>query len=216
MKQNNTLRAMVSVIALVSVSACVPSAAQYSGAANEKRNEVRMVRLTHVVDVSGDGALSAGAAASLDMFLSENGVGYGDSLSLDAGDEAAGNQDRDAISSQLRRHGLLLGSQPTIAGVMPSEGTIVLVVDRYLLTTPNCSDWSMKSKPNYANAESSSFGCTTQSILGQMVANPRDLIQGQDEDGPNGSAASNAVEIYVGTAGTGTGSGSGTGIGGSN
>ena len=216
MKQNNALRAMVSVIALVSVSACVPSAAQYSGAANEKRNEVRMVRLTHVVDVSGNDALSADAAASLDLFLSENGVGYGDSLSLDAGDEAAGEQDRTAIAGQLRRRGLLLSNQATIAGTMPSEGTIVLVVDRYLLTTPNCNDWSMKSKPNYANAESTSFGCTTRSILGQMVANPRDLIQGQDEDGPNGAAASNAVKTYVGTAGTGSGSGSGTGIGGSN
>lgn len=205
MRKNNTLRAMVSIIALVSVSACVPSAAQYSGAANEKRNEVRMVRLTHVVDVAGDSELSAGAAASLDLFLRENGVGYGDSLSLDAGDEAAGDQDHGAIASQLRKHGLLLGNQPTIAGVMPAEGTIVLVVDRYLLTTPNCNDWTMNSKPNYANAESSSFGCTTRSMLGQMVANPRDLVQGQDEDGPNGSAASNAVETYVTGAGTGTG-----------
>lgn len=207
MKQNNTLRAMVSVIALVSVSACVPSAAQYSGAANEKRNEVRMVRLTHVVDVSGNGALSADAAASLDLFLNENGVGYGDSFSLDAGDEAAGEQDRTAIAGQLRRHGLLLGNHTTIAGAMPAEGTIVLVVDRYLLTTPNCGDWSMQSKPNYANAESSGFGCTTRSILGQMVANPRDLVQGQEEDGPNGAAASNAVEAYLGSAGTGTGTG---------
>lgn len=205
MKQNNTIRALVSVIALVSVSACVPSAAQYSGAANEKRNEVRMVRLTHAVDVSDNGQLSSAAAASLDLFLSENSVGYGDSLSLDAGDMPAGDLDRGAISNQLRSHGLLLSSQQTIAGAMPAEGTIVLVVDRYVVTTPNCNDWSMSSKPNYANAESAGFGCSSRSILGLMVANPRDLVQGQEDDGPNASAAGKAIKSYTGGAGATSG-----------
>lgn len=205
MRHNHTIRAMVSVIALVSVSACIPSAAQYSGAANEKRNEVRMVRLTHVVDMAGDNQLNADAAAGLDLFLSENGIGYGDSLSLDAGDNPAGDNQRAAISNHLRGHGLLLGNHQTIAGAMPAAGTIVLVVDRYVVTTPNCNDWSMNSKPNYANAESSAFGCSTRAILGQMVANPRDLVQGQEDDGPNASAAGNAVGSYVDGAGTGSG-----------
>ncbi len=205
MRQHNTIRALVSVMALLSVSACIPSAAQYSGAANEKRNEVRMVRLTHAVDVAGGKKLGVAAAAELDLFLNENSIGYGDSLSLDAGDGPAGDDDRAAIAKHLRGHGLLLGNQQTIAGAMPVAGTIVLVVDRYVVTTPNCSDWSMKSKPNYANAETSAFGCSTRAILGQMVANPRDLVQGQIDDGPNASAASNAVGSYVDGAGTGSG-----------
>jgi pilus assembly protein CpaD len=208
MKQNHTIRALVSVIALVSVSACVPSAAQYSGAANEKRNEVRMVRLTHAVEVAGGSKLGVNAAAGLDLFLAENSIGYGDSLSLDAGDEPAGDNDRAAIANHLRGRGLLLGNQQTIAGVMPAAGTIVLVVDRYVVTTPNCNDWSNKSKPNYANAESAAFGCSTRAILGQMVANPRDLVRGQEDDGPNAAAATNAVGSYVDGAGTGSGGGS--------
>lgn len=209
MKNNNALRAtvkvVVSAIALVSVSACVPSEAQYSGAASEKRNEVRMVRLTHSIEVSDTRYLSAEAITGLDRFIVENRVGYGDTLSLDAGDAAAGDKDRKAIRSQLLKNGLRLDPNPTIAGALPAEGTVVLVVDRYVVTTPNCSDWSMKSKPNYANAPSPNFGCTSRAILGQMVANPRDLIQGQEYDGPDGSAAANAVETYLNSAGSGSG-----------
>lgn len=200
MNRNHTIRAtlkvVVSAIALASVSACIPSAAQYSGAANEKRNEVRMVRLTHTVQVSDSRYLSEEAITALDRFIDEHRVGYGDTLSLDAGDEAAGENDRKAIRSQLLKHGLRLEKNPTIAGALPAEGTVVLVIDRYVVTTPNCSDWSMKSKPNYANAPSPNFGCTTRAILGQMVANPRDLIQGEEYDGPDGSAANRAVEAY--------------------
>ena len=209
MKKNSTVRAtmnvLVSAIALVSVSACVPSEAQYSGAASEKRNEVRMVRLTHTVEVYDKRYLSAEAIAGLDRFISENRVGYGDTLSLDAGDEAAGEKGRKVIRSLLLKRGLRLDPNPTIAGALPADGTVVLVVDRYVVTTPNCSDWSMKSKPNYANAPSPNFGCTTRALLGQMVANPRDLIQGEEYTGPESSAATNAVETYLNRAGTGSG-----------
>lgn len=198
-----TMNVVVSTIALVSVSACVPSAAQYSGAAAEKRNEVRMVRLTHTVQVSDTRFLSDESITALDQFITENRVGYGDSLSLDAGDEAANETDRKAIRSQLLKHGLRLGKNPTIAGAVPASGTVVLVVDRYVVTTPNCGDWSMKSKPNYANAQSPNFGCTSRAILGQMVANPRDLVQGEEYDGPEGSAAAKAVEAYRNSAGSG-------------
>lgn len=209
MKKNHifraAMRAVVSTVALVSVSACVPSAAQYSGAAAEKRNEVRMVRLTHVVQVSETRFLSDGAITALDRFIAENRLGYGDTLSLDAGDEAASETDRKAIRSQLLKHGLRLDKNQTIAGPLPAGGTVILVVDRYVVTTPNCSDWSMKSRPNYANAQSPGFGCTSRAILGQMVANPRDLVQGEEYDGPEGSAAGKAVEAYRNSTGSSSG-----------
>ena len=49
------------------------------------------------------------------------------------------------------------------------------------LVPPDCPDWRMSSSHNYSNQSSANFGCATEVNLGQMVADPRDLIRGTGE-----------------------------------
>jgi pilus biogenesis lipoprotein CpaD len=56
---------------------------------------------------------------------------------------------------------------------------IELVMERYLVTLPPCPDWSRQSGTDFSNQPYSNFGCATQSNLGLMVAEPKDLVRGR-------------------------------------
>jgi pilus biogenesis lipoprotein CpaD len=57
---------------------------------------------------------------------------------------------------------------------------VEVVLERYLVTLPPCPDWSRQSGTDFANLPHSNFGCATQTNLGLMVAEPRDLVRGRD------------------------------------
>ncbi|MEZ5932173.1 MAG: CpaD family pilus assembly lipoprotein [Alphaproteobacteria bacterium] len=57
---------------------------------------------------------------------------------------------------------------------------VEIVLERYLVTPPACPDWSRRSGVDFANNPHSNFGCATQSNLGLMIANPRDLVRGRE------------------------------------
>jgi len=72
---------------------------------------------------------------------------------------------------------------PTVAGSGPESWQqnrrVELVLERYLVTLPPCPDWSRQSGTDFANLPHSNFGCATQTNLGLMVAEPRDLVSGR-------------------------------------
>lgn len=56
---------------------------------------------------------------------------------------------------------------------------VEIVLERYVVTPPACPDWSRRSGVDYANRAHSNFGCATETNLGLMIANPRDLVRGR-------------------------------------
>jgi pilus biogenesis lipoprotein CpaD len=72
---------------------------------------------------------------------------------------------------------------PAAAGTGPDSWRenrrVELVLERYLVTLPPCPDWSRESGTDFANQPHSNFGCATQTNLGLMVAEPRDLVRGR-------------------------------------
>lgn len=54
-----------------------------------------------------------------------------------------------------------------------------IVLERYLVTPPACPDWSRQSGVDYANKPHTNFGCATETNLGLMIADPRDLVKGR-------------------------------------
>ena len=72
---------------------------------------------------------------------------------------------------------------PAAAGTGPESWRqnrrVELVLERYLVTLPPCPDWSRQSGTDFANLPHSNFGCATQTNLGLMVAEPRDLVRGR-------------------------------------
>lgn len=56
---------------------------------------------------------------------------------------------------------------------------VELILERRLVTLPACPDWSRESGTDFSNQPHSNFGCATQTNLGLMVAEPKDLVRGR-------------------------------------
>lgn len=202
MTLQRSAKILVSIVALSAATACVPEASNYTSAANLKRNEVQMVRMTHPVRFASDGSLSEAETGRIHQFLNQNGVRYGDILSLDAGDD--GDSERYAtVHEALSKRGLKLDPRTVVAGSVPPMGTAVLVIDRYVVSIPDCNNTGQDTEDDWANQRSPNYGCSNQALLGLMVANPQDLVKGQNDDGPNARAATTAVTTHGEKAGTG-------------
>ncbi len=125
------------------------------------------------------------------------------------------------IQLQLARRGIA-------ASLMRGDGdgfapnTVLVAVDRYVVTTPRCPDFSKSTESNYANTPDSNFGCATAQNLGVMIADPADLTRGRDLGAQDGTQSVLAVQRYrlgkvkpLVTTDTGSGSGSGSSSSGS-
>lgn len=177
------------VAALVAVggllSACQPTA--LSGpvpAETIKRNEVQMVRIPYSIgpELDGTETPSSYTLNSINVFLRGSNVAYGDLILLDTSSVTPARAA--AIEAYLREAGLPYGGAMPL-GAAPTDGSMMLYIERHIVTPPECGTWGPQDHED--NNASAHLGCATAANLGLMVANPRDLIMGQS--GGNSTAA---------------------------
>ena len=193
-------RSVIAASLALSLGACTPQLAQYSDSSELKRNEVTMVRLKHTVNFDSGTALDAMEQAAIEDFLALNRVGYGDVLSLDLGDVGDPNAMAEkwfAVYEYLKTHGMHLQPEAPITGAAPTSGSGILIVERYIVSTPACEKFAVGPDPNWANSVSPWFGCTTTALLGLMIADPADLIDGNPMAPPDAEKAAKTIrELY--------------------
>jgi len=199
---SNTGKFMLLVLAGLILNGC-SNASQYKGHEAQKRNLVEMVRIPYVLSFDAEkAALSSDEVRALDIFLSRSSVGYGDELSMDFALERDGkitslNEERlEHIREILMQRGLRLSYELTPYGRTPEQNTARLLVSRYVVTPPQCGDWSQPSTGNYQNALMRDHGCSTQAQLGLMIANPKDLITGVSSSQTDTEKAAKAIKTY--------------------
>ena len=161
---------------------------------SQKQPVVERTNYTLDLATSEDG-LAVAEQQRLTEWFETIDLKYGDRLSID--DPAMGAATRDAVARIAGRHGILLAEgAPTTAGFI-TPGRARVVVTRSTASVPGCPDWSAKSDINYANAIYPNYGCAINSNLAAMVANPEDLIKGQEGTGETVVATSTkAIESY--------------------
>ena len=169
---------------------------------SQKQPVVERTNYTLDLATSEDG-LAVAEQQRLTEWFETIDLKYGDRLSID--DPAMGAATRDAVARIAGRHGILLAEgAPTTAGFI-TPGQARVVVTRSTASVPGCPDWSAKSDINYANAIYPNYGCAINSNLAAMVANPEDLIKGQEGTGETVVATSTkAIESYRTIAPTGS------------
>jgi len=174
-----------------------------SGADGQKRNEVKLVKVPYNVTFPANKSrMSTRELVKLDQFLAQMNVTYGDEFSLDLPFDEKGNVSKlnkarmAFVSEILKRRGIHLGADLTPYGTEPKKDQAKLILSRYVVTPPQCGDWSQKASPNYSNVPLKDFGCSTQAQLGLMVANPRDLLGGNTSNGSDSERAAFAIERY--------------------
>jgi pilus assembly protein CpaD len=202
-KKEATMRSKFLIIALgAGVTAC--NAPDMPRQALSAVHVPVVSRTNYVFDAAAPGGdLAPTEAARLDGWFRGLDIRYGDSVFVDGFD---GGPARAQIADLAGAYGLLVspGAPITAGEVMP--GTVRVVVSRTVATVPNCPDWrSSPSQPNFNNQSMSNFGCSVSSAMAAQIANPEDLIHGQE--GLNVSDALTAtkpVNVYRTAPPTGT------------
>lgn len=147
------------------------------------------------LDASGD-ALSPSEQARLLGWFRSIELRYGDQLFVEEARDYPTPGARAAIAGLVGESGLFLRRGAPVAAGSVAPGTIRIIASRSTASVPSCPDWSATDALSNSNT-SSNFGCGVNSNIAAMVANPNDLVFGQ-QPGVNGTgaAASRAVRVY--------------------
>ncbi|MEQ8166075.1 MAG: CpaD family pilus assembly lipoprotein, partial [Alphaproteobacteria bacterium] len=157
-----------------------------------RQPQVNIVQHRHVVDFApASDRLDLSEQDRIDRFLAKLDVLPGDIVHVVNGiEKPASAGDKAADERRSRRIKLVkayldykrVPVHPVQSefGIAPvSSNQVQVVVRRYTVTLPGCSDWSKNPGHDYYNHTSGNFGCATATNLGLMVANPGDLIAGR-------------------------------------
>jgi pilus assembly protein CpaD len=168
-----------------------------------KQPVVERTNYTFDVQASG-GGLTIPEQQRLSAWFEALQLGYGDRLSIE--DPMMSPATREAIAKLAARHGVLLSDGAPLTAGYIEPGAARVVVTRSSASVPGCPDWSASSDMNFDNGTSPGYGCATNGNLAAMVANPEDLIAGQNGSGTTTVSTSNkAIGSYREQAPTGEG-----------
>jgi pilus assembly protein CpaD len=162
-------------------------------------------RTNYTLDVAtGYDGLSIPEQQRLAGWFEAMDLRYGDRVSID--DPAASPTTREAIAQLAGRHGILISDGAPVTDGYVQPGNARVVVTRSTASVPGCPDWSAKSDMNYTNATYPGYGCSINSNMAAMIANPEDLLHGQTGTGETVvMSATKAIKTYRDKAATGAG-----------
>lgn len=201
--RNVTKSALIGLSCVMLTAGCASNMANYNGVELQNRNEVEMVRVPYSIHFGNEvPEMSDPEITKLNRFLATSNVAYGDEFSMDFPLDRNGNlseidqKRQQYVSDLLKNSGLYLSANVTPYGMEPSPNTSRLLISKYVVTPPECGDWTQNNYPNYENAPLNNLGCATQANLGRMVANPRDLVIGATGATSDAEQSASAVERY--------------------
>lgn len=207
----------------LALAACTPAQSEWSDTAAPKQARVDYQRLRHVTAFApGSKELAGGEARSLASFLDLAEVKPDDHIYLEtSGEDGLTAQRIGTLAHEIAKRGL--GATTLPEGAAPAN-SIVVTVERYVVTPPACPNWTSPTYGDHSNQPTSNFGCADATNFSLMVADPHDLVIGRQMDPAEGDAATAGVTRYragkpkplLGVSSTsGVSSGSGGGGGGS-
>ncbi|MDB5673311.1 MAG: pilus assembly protein CpaD [Sphingomonas bacterium] len=163
-------------------------------------------RTDYVFDVNTSGSgLAPGESQRLAGWMASLNLGYGDHVAIDDPSPYGGGV-RDDVSAQVARYGLILSDQTPVTGAPIAPGTARIVVSRTKATVPGCPDYTRVSATNFDSHTTSNYGCSVNSNLAAMIANPADLVRGQPgAETVDTASSSKAIDTFRRAAPTGGG-----------
>ena len=182
-------------------SACAPTGEPLSASNNPSLYSVHqpvVERTDFVIDLATSGdRLAQPELDRLDAWLGSIGARYGDRLSIDEPRGYPSYGAREDIARVAAGHGLLLSDGAPILRGEVRPGSVRVVASRATASVPGCPDWNDPiAEPNVS--ASANYGCATNSNLAAMIANPEDLIHGQESDEGSATTAGRAIRVYRG------------------
>jgi pilus assembly protein CpaD len=196
------MRALIGAATFAALASCAPETALYTAAESPKTVKLDWVHFDHLVAFPrGDVTLAPAERTRLDAFLARATPDYGDQLLVGPGPvpaAMAGEAEArtEAVARVLQAHGLDARTAPPEIAQVAWDGSVRVVLGRYLVHTPDCPDWTKPADGDPLNREHSNFGCATASTLDLMVANPADLVHGRAMTAGDGDQSARLFRVY--------------------
>lgn len=154
-------------------------------------------RTNYAIDLDGNGgALPSAEQNRLAEWFDALDLGYGDRVSVDYGSGYPSKTTAQAIATAAAERGMIVdGAAPVTAGQI-APGMLRVVVTRSKASVPSCPDWSTNREYNYNASNHSNYGCSTNSNLAAMIADPEDLVRGRENKKLDSNSGKKAVDAY--------------------
>lgn len=154
--------------------------------------------------VAGAGGLTVPERARLSDWFETMDLRYGDRVAIDSA--TAGDAVREDVAAIASRHGILLSDGAPVTAGHVEPGMVRVVVTRSRAHVPGCPDWSDQMASNLGNSTSDDFGCSINSNIAAMIADPQHLLKGAEGSGETVVMSSTkAIETYREAEPTGAG-----------
>lgn len=164
----------------LALAGCTPPAAEWSDTQAPKTLRVDFIRLQHAAAfVPGSADLAEGEAEGLAAFLDQAEVTTDDHVYFEPsrGDKLAAAR-IGKLTREISPRGLGAMTLPATA-TDTADDRMMIFVERYVVTPPDCPNWTKPPFGDHSNTLPSNFGCADATNLGLMVADPRDLVVGR-------------------------------------
>ena len=158
----------------------------------ESVNQPVVQRTDYVFDVAaGPSGLAAAERQRLDGWFRSLGLGYGDRVWVD--DSYDSRAARDAVARVAADYGILLSDGAPITPGAVAPGQLRVIVSRSTAHVPNCPSLE-RAGPS---PTSPNYGCAVNSNLAAMIADPSDLVLGQEGVGTaDVNTTAKAIRVY--------------------
>ena len=131
-------------------------------------------------------------SAFLEQYRGDEGDDLAVSFSPDQGNMAIARSK--AVMDYIKKLGLNVS--PTAAPSHLDDEEVALVRIKYVIRLPNCPDWSYGAGYDPSNNTTSNFNCATQTNLGMMIANPKDLLGDRPMSAADGAGSILSIQRY--------------------
>lgn len=184
---NRSLRHLCFCLGLA-LAGCTPPISEWSDSDASKQIRIDYVRLQHdTLFAPGSADLAAGEADSLASFLDQAEVAGGDHVFFQpVSDDKLAASRIGQLTRELLPRGISATTLPPAAG---AADHMTVVIERYVVTPPDCPNWSKPAMGDHSNSLPSNFGCADATNLSLMVDDPRDLVIGRPLGPPRGDQA---------------------------
>ena len=153
-------------------------------------------RTNYVLDLNTDyEGLPVSEQQRLTGWFESMDLRYGDRISIDDG--SANLAVRDDVAAVAGRYGIMVAEGAPVTAGAGNPGQARVVITRTMASVPGCPDWSHTAEANEENSTNPNYGCSVNSNLAAMVANPEDLVMGQQGTGETVvTTHTKAIETY--------------------
>ena len=135
-------------------------------------------------------------AEVVEQFVQRKGSPYGLNVKL-VSLSKSGQRGLDQIEALLIEQGIAVKNIHREHLTQKGKGDVQILVASFKAKVPKCQ--VEKYSDNFINhyKEHPSFGCATSVALAQMVANPKDLVVGEQLGATNGAKAVATIDGYI-------------------